>query len=256
MTGMLQGKLVVVTGGASGIGRGIALAAARHGAKAVVIADLDEAPREGGDPTTRLLGELGTPSLFVRTDVTSQAQCDSLVRATGEMGGVDVMVCNAGIALPGDGPDISQSDFHKLLAVNLDGVLFSAQAAAAQMRQLRKSGSIVATSSMGGLRGAAVTVGYSATKGAVCLLVASLADALGPDGIRVNAVCPGLIDTALVSSSPGVAAAFESLRQRTPLRRLGKTSEVGEVVAWLGSDYSSYVTGVSFPVDGGLISVI
>jgi L-rhamnose 1-dehydrogenase len=256
MTGMLQGKVVVVTGGASGIGRGIAQVAARHNAKAVVIADMTEHPREGGESTTDLLRELGVRTLFFRTDVTSRDQCDALVEATMEMGGVDVMVCNAGIALPGDGPQISLEDFHKILAVNLHGVLFCAQAAATQMRRLLKTGSIIATSSMGGIRGTAVTVGYSASKGGVCLLVASLADAWGPEGIRVNAVCPGLIDTALVSSSPGVAAAFDSLRQRTPLRRLGKPSEVGEVVAWLGSDYSSYVTGVSFPVDGGLLSVI
>ncbi|WP_427968735.1 SDR family oxidoreductase [Altererythrobacter sp.] len=256
MTALLKDKLIVVTGGASGIGRGIALAAARHSARAVVIADLQPDPKEGGATTTSLLEEMGTIARFCRVDVTSRADMDALVADTLDLGGVDVMVCNAGIALPRDGCDISEEDFHQLLRVNLDGVLFSAQAAAAQMRSLGKQGSIVMTGSMGGIRGAAVTVGYSTTKGGVCLMAASLADALGPDGIRVNAVCPGLIDTSLINASPGVAKAAQGLVDRMPLRRLGQPSEVGDAVAWLGSDCSSFVTGVSLAVDGGLTAII
>lgn len=110
--------------------------------------------------------------------------------------------------------------------------------------------------SMGGLRGAAMTVAYSTSKGGVVLMAKALADALGPCGIRVNAVCPGLIDTLMLRTTPGVAETSEGFRQRTPLRRLGRPSEIGDVVAWLGSDLSSYVNGIALPVDGGLISVI
>jgi NAD(P)-dependent dehydrogenase (short-subunit alcohol dehydrogenase family) len=142
------------------------------------------------------------------------------------------------------------------MTVNLDGVLFSAQAAARQMKASRKSGSIVLMASMGGIAGAGMTVAYSTSKGGVVLMAKALADALGPDGIRVNAVAPGVIDTHLVRTNPGIAAASEGFRQRTPLRRLGKPSEIADSVAWLGSDMSSYVSGIALLVDGGLLSVI
>lgn len=256
MPGMLVSKVVVVTGGASGIGRGIALAAARHGARAIVIADVEEQPREGGIATAAAVRALGVEARFQRVDVTKRGDLDALMVTSAELGGVDVMACNAGIALPGDGADISSDDFARLVAVNLDGVLASAQAAAQQMRDRGAAGSIILTSSMGGIRGSAQTVGYSTMKGGVCLMAASLADALGPVGIRVNAVCPGIIGTHLVQSSPAVAEAVQPMIDRTPLRRRGKPDEVGEVVAWLGSDYASFITGISLPVDGGLTAII
>lgn len=256
MMGMLEGKVVVVTGGASGIGRGIALAAARHGAKAVVIGDLNREPREGGQPTEELIGLQGGTALFRHTDVTSRSDLDALVATANPYGGVDLMVCNAGIALAEDGPEISIEAFRKLVSVNQEGALQSAQAAIAMMKSRGKGGSVVLISSMGGLRGASFTTGYCATKGAVNMLAAALADACGPDDIRVNAVCPGLIQTALVESSPAVAEAMKPMQQRMPLRRLGQPSEVGDVVAWLGSPFSSFVTGVSLPVDGGQTAVL
>ena len=231
MSDILTGKVVVVTGAASGIGRATAIMAAQHGAKAVIVADVIETPREGGGPTTAEIQALGVPARFIPTDVTRHSEVDALVQDAEEFGGVDVMVCNAGITLRSDGADVAEDDYRRLMAVNLDGVLFGAQSAARQMKARKKPGSIV-------------------------LMAKSLADALGPDGIRVNAVCPGTIETHLLHTTPGVAEAAEGFRQRTPLRRLGKPSEVGDAVAWLGSDLSSYVTGISLIVDGGLISVI
>jgi L-rhamnose 1-dehydrogenase len=256
MTGMLTDKVVVVTGAASGIGRAIAMTAARHSAKAVIVADLTDVPREGGKPTTFEVEALGTQARFVSTDVTSRSQATELVRAAADFGGVDVMVCNAGITLHSDGADVAEADYRKLIAVNLDGVLFGAQAAATHMKSEGKHGSIVLMASMGGIVGAGMTVAYSTSKGGVVLMAKALADALGPDGIRVNSVCPGTIETHLLQTTPSIAAASEGFRQRTPLRRLGQPAEVGEAVAWLGSDLSSYVTGISLIVDGGLISVI
>lgn len=256
MTGMLAGKVVVVTGGASGIGRGIALSAFGHGAKAVVIGDLTEDPREGGEPTHVLIEEGGGTSRFLRTDVTSCADLAALIAAAEPLGGVDLMVCNAGIAMAEDGPDLSPENFAKLIAINQQGALQSAQAAIASMVKRGAGGSVVMISSMGGLRGASFTMGYCATKGAVNLLTAALADAWGPQNIRVNAVCPGLIQTALVDSSPAVAQALEPMRQRMPLRRLGQPGEVGDAVAWLGSEYASFVTGITLPVDGGQTAIL
>lgn len=256
MTGMLEGKVVVVTGGASGIGRGIALSALRHGARAIVIGDLGEAPREGGETTHAMIDAAGGKAVFCRTDVTSRADLDALVAAAEAFGGVDLMVCNAGIALPNDGPNLSAENFSKLIAVNQEGAFQSAQAAIAAMERRGQGGSVVFISSMGGLRGASFTTGYCATKGAVNMLTAALADAWGPQNIRVNAVCPGLIQTALVDSSPSVAQAMEPMRQRMPLRRMGQPSEVGDAVAWLGSDYSTFVTGIALPVDGGQTAIL
>jgi L-rhamnose 1-dehydrogenase len=256
MSDILQGKVVVVTGASSGIGRAIAVRAAQHGAKAVFVGDLDETPREGGGPTVTEIETVDSAPRFVATDVTQRAQVDALVDAAMEFGGVDVMVCNAGITVNPDGADVSEDDFHRLLAVNLDGVLFGAQAAARQMKATGKPGSIVLMGSMGGIVGAGFTVAYSTSKGGVVLMAKALADALGPDGIRVNAVCPGTIDTHLLRTTPDIARAAEGFRQRTPLRRLGTPSEVGDAVAYLGSDLSSYVSGTALIVDGGLTSVI
>lgn len=253
---MLEGKVVVVTGGASGIGRAICIAAARYGARAIVVADVRSDPTEGGRDTVAEVVELGAIGHFQRTDVAKKSDLDALFAVSMELGGVDVMVCNAGIASPNDGPDMLEPEYRRLISVNLDGVYFSAQGAGKQMKAAGKAGSIVMTSSMGGLRGAALTVVYCTTKGGVCLMAKSLADAFGPAGIRVNAVCPGVIDTHLVQTSPAVGAIAKSFVSRTPLRRLGQPSEVGDVVAWLGSDLSSFVTGANILVDGGLSSII
>ncbi|MDR6428873.1 NAD(P)-dependent dehydrogenase (short-subunit alcohol dehydrogenase family) [Variovorax beijingensis] len=255
-TNILQNKVIVVTGAASGIGRAIAVNAARHGAKAVIVSDISREPREGGTPTTDEIEALGVATAFVKADVSKKEEVDALVDASAPFGGVDVMVANAGITLRSDGFDVSSDDLRKLMAVNLDGTLFSAQAAARQMKANGKQGSIILMASMGGLAGAGITVAYSTSKGGVVLMAKSLADALGPDGIRVNAVAPGTIDTHLLRTSPGIAEAAEGFRQRTPLRRLGQPSEIGDAVAFLGSDLSSYITGTALLVDGGLLAVI
>ncbi|MRH96296.1 SDR family oxidoreductase [Agrobacterium tumefaciens] len=253
---ILEGKVVIVTGASSGIGRAIAIRAAEHGAKAVIVSDVVEAPREGGEPTASEIRKLGAKSVFVKADVSRKVDNDALVAAAEEFGGVDVMVANAGITLKTDGAEVPEDDYRRLMSVNLDGPLFGAQAAARQMKALNKQGSIVLMASMGGISGSGITVAYSTSKGGVVLMAKSLADALGPDGIRVNAVAPGTIDTELLRTSPGIAQASEGFRQRTPLRRLGKPAEVGDAVAFLGSDMSSYVSGTALLVDGGLLSVI
>ncbi|CAO3455195.1 SDR family NAD(P)-dependent oxidoreductase [Azospirillum largimobile] len=256
MSNILNGKVVVVTGASSGIGRAIALRAAEHGARAVIVSDVTETPREGGEPTADAIRALNVPAHFVKTDVSKRAENDALVAAAEEFGGVDVFVANAGITLRTDGAEVPEEDYRRLMAVNLDGVLFGAQAAARQMKAKGKAGSIVLMASMGGIVGAGTTVAYSTSKGGVVLMAKSLADALGPDGIRVNAVAPGTIDTVLLRTAPGIAEAAEGFRQRTPLRRLGQPSEIGDAVAYLGSDLSSYVTGHALTVDGGLLAVI
>jgi L-rhamnose 1-dehydrogenase len=253
---LLAGKVLVVTGGSSGIGRAIALTAARHGAKVVIVGDLTEDAKEGGETTAALVSSAGSTGIYVPADASRADDVEALMRAADAHGGVDVMVCNAGISLSSDGPDLSTEDFERMIAVNLKGVLLGAQAAAGRMKGRGCGGSIVLISSMGGVRGNAMTVGYSATKGGINLMAASLAAAYGPDGIRVNAVCPGLIETTLSQSHPELAATFDAFVQRMPLRRFGRPDEVGDAVAWLGSDLSSFVTAIALPVDGGQLGVI
>lgn len=147
---ILDGKVVIVTGASSGIGRAIAIRAAEHGAKAVIVSDVVEAPREGGEPTASDIRKLGVKSVFVKADVSRKADNDALIAAAEEFGGVDVMVANAGITLKTDGAEVPEDDYRRLMSVNLDGPLFGAQAAARQMKALNKQGSIVLMASMGG----------------------------------------------------------------------------------------------------------
>src|ERR1700758_372400 len=124
MSDILKGKVVLVTGAASGIGRAIAISAAQHGAKAVIVSDVTETPHEGGTQTTVEIEALSVATKFHGTDVTQHAEVDALIDAAAEFGGVDVMVCNAGITLREDGPEVAEKDYRRLMAVNLDGVLF------------------------------------------------------------------------------------------------------------------------------------
>jgi NAD(P)-dependent dehydrogenase (short-subunit alcohol dehydrogenase family) len=139
-TNILEGKVVVVTGAASGIGKAVAIQAARHGARAIIVSDLVEEPREGGRSTVEEITDLGVSVRFHRADVSQRADVDALVEAAREFGGIDVMVANAGITAKADGYDVTEEDFQRLMRVNLDGTLFSAQAAARQMKSIGKAG--------------------------------------------------------------------------------------------------------------------
>lgn len=256
MADILAGKVVVVTGGANGIGREIAITAARSGAKAVIVGDITEVSREEGEaPTTEEIKKVGGQARFIRTDVSKSSEVDALVAAADEFGGLDAMVCNAGITVPADGIDIPEEDFDRLLAVNVKGELFSAQAAARRMKEHRRGGSIVLLSSTGGLIGLGAALGYNITKGGIVNMTRALAEGLGPDNIRVNCVAPNLIEnTYLVRATPGVADATDFVASRTPLRRLGRVDEVANTVVWLASDLSSIISGQIVAADGGYLA--
>ena len=256
MPGGLTGRTVVVTGGASGNGRAIALASAREGAN-VVIADLQEAPREGGRPTHLEAAERhGHGATFVRCDVRVPASLEAAVEAAEAFGGVDVMVANAGVLKKRPLLEITEADYAGLMDVNLKGALFSAQAAARRMVP-RGRGVIVMLASIAGLRGTGGYALYNASKGAVRLLTSSLADELGPHGVRVVSVCPGIIDTAMnVVDDPLIGTeAGERYLDQIPLRRWGRVDEVAEAIVFLASDRASYLTGTSLTVDGGYLRI-
>ncbi|MFD1514538.1 SDR family oxidoreductase [Halomarina rubra] len=252
MDNLLDGKSAVVTGGSSGIGRGISLAFANHGAD-VVVADLQESPREGGTPThEQINAETDGAASYVECDVTSQEDLEAAVDAAEEFGGIDVMVNNAGIFRTNDFLETTESEYDQVMEINAKGVFFSAQAAAKRMVE-NGGGSIINMSSLAGYLGNATYPVYNMSKAGVRMLTYSLADKLGPEGIRVNAIHPGSIQTALSEQDmPGMDDdVAEQFVQMVPQRRSGTPEDVAGVAVFLASDLAGYVSAESILVDGG-----
>ncbi|MEI7625302.1 MAG: SDR family oxidoreductase [Actinomycetota bacterium] len=253
----MDGRVALVTGSGSGIGRASARVFAREGA-AVVVADVDVS---GGEETVGLIEAAGGTASFVATDVSDRAQVEALVAKTVELyGSLDCAHNNAGIeGATTKTADYPEEDWDRIVAVNLKGVWLSMRAEIPQMLAQGK-GAIVNTSSTFGLVGVPNCCGYVATKHAVAGLTKAAALEYGRQGIRVNAVCPGAIDTPLLTrffegidpdDPQGLADAFA---EQKPIGRLGQTNEIAEAVVWLCSDAASFVTGLPMPVDGGWVA--
>lgn len=249
-------RVAVITGAASGNGRAIARQFAEEGAD-VVVADVREEPREGGEPTQMIIQrETDAEAIFVECDVTNLDDIRDAIDAADDFGGVDILVNNAGILSDTPFPEVTESEYDSIMDVNVKGPFFASQYAAECMRETDKSGSIINVSSTLGYRGTGEYVAYVASKGAVRLMTYALADKLGPDGIRVNAIHPGTIETEMnrkdidlldTETERGVAS-------QIPLQRLGVPGDVAEVAVFLASDMASYVHGSSVLVDGGVVN--
>jgi NAD(P)-dependent dehydrogenase (short-subunit alcohol dehydrogenase family) len=249
---LLAGKTGVVTGGSSGIGRAIAIAFARHGAD-VVVADVQDEPREGDVPTHEFIRtETDADSSFVRCDVTDNDDIERAIDAAEEFGGIDVMVNNAGILGDESFPNTSEATYRRIMDVNVKGVYFGSQIASRRLVE-RGGGAIVNMSSTAGLKGDADHPIYNASKAAVRIMTYSLAEELGPDGVRVNAIHPGFIDTEMnVEDFPILGTEREEeARLNIPVRRVGRPAEVADAALFLASDLASFVNASSIVVDGG-----
>lgn len=255
MTDLLDGSVAVVTGGASGIGRAICLSFAREGSD-VVVADLREKPREGGAPTQeRIAEETDVRSKFVKCDVTDPADLVAAVDASDVFGDLDVMVNNAGIFLLEAFAETTEEQFDRVMAVNAKGAFFGAQAAAARMVEMG-GGSIINLSSTAGLYGIGDYVAYCAAKGAVRLMTYAMADELGSEGIQVNAIHPGVIESEMTRQDSKVIGTDrnEAYEDAIPMGRFGQPEEVADAALYLASDMADYVNGESLVVDGGIHS--
>lgn len=240
-----KNKVVLVTGGASGIGKASVLLFAKEGAK-VVIADYADAGKSLADE----LSANGHTALFIKTDVSDSAAVQHMIRKTVDtFGQLDILFANAGIGNDGPITELDETAWQKTIDINLTGVYLCDKYAIHQMLSQEKGGVIVNCGSIHSFAGKESVTAYAAAKGGVKLLTQTLAIDYAAKGIRVNAVCPGYIDTPLLDYLSDEAK--KALEKLHPQGRLGTAQEVAAAVAFLASDDASFVNGACLLVDGG-----
>ena len=246
---MFNNQSVIITGASSGIGKATALEFAKRGAK-VVVSDINEV---GGQATKDEIVAMGGQAIFVKTDVSIGAEVDALIKkCIEEYGQLDHIINNAGI---GQGlfffDQITDEHWHKTIAVNQTGVFYCMRAALKVMKEQRR-GTIINTASAAGTGAASRMGAYAASKHAVVGMTKTAAVEYGKFGIRVNAICPTVIETPMgdsyLANDTGLQ---EMMRQSVPMKRFGQPAEVARTICWLCSEDASYLNGVALPVDGG-----
>lgn len=250
--GILKDKVVIVTGGANGIGRATSLLCAREGAK-LVIADIDV---EGGTLTEKLITDTGGEAMFVETDVTWPLQIDELIGcATTRFGHIDAAFNNAGIeGIPAPIDKSTEDNWRRVLDVNLTSIFNCLRLEVSAIAQ-SGGGSIVNCASVAGLVGFEGSAAYVASKHGIVGLTKAAALDLAQRHIRVNAVCPGVVDTDMITRITRHSAEVQrDMALMQPMGRMGHPQEIGELVAWLLSDRASFITGQAIAADGGLVA--
>lgn len=251
MPGTFEGQVALVTGASSGIGQATALAFAREGAR-VAVADVALA----GEETVARIRAGGGDAFFVQADVSSAADVEGMVQTTlRRYGRLDAAFNNAGIeGTMAPLAECSEENFDRTLAVNLKGTFLCMKQEILEMLK-RRRGAIVNCASVAGLVGSSGLPAYCASKGGVVQLTRAAALELASSGIRVNAVCPGVVRTSMVdritAKDPAVEARFVALE---PVGRMGRPEEIASAVLYLCSEAASFVTGIAMPVDGGFVA--
>ena len=248
----MEGRVAIVTGGAMGIGKGIAGELAAEGAT-VVVSDVNDAV---GEETTSELKKSGAKAAYVHCDTSDEGEVKALMRAAiQEFDRLDVLVNNAGLGIFKSVTEATVEEFNRALAVNLRGPFLCMKHAAPLMREAGK-GSIINIASVHSVQNVGGTAPYAASKGGDAALTRAAAIDLSPDNIRVNAICPGWIDTPLVqgifNATDDPEAARREIEERQLLRRLGQPEDIGKAAVFLASDASSYMTGSLMFVDNGM----
>ena len=252
MSSRLKGKTVIITGAGTGIGRACAIAIAKEGAQIVLVARRKELLDE-------LASEIGNSVCVVAADVSKR---DDIVRVVEQVenrcGGLNVLLNNAGVMYPGTAEQITEQQWDETFNTNVRGLWLFSRSVLPHMRKAG-GGSIINMASVLGINGARNRASYAPSKGAVVLLTKSMALDHGHENIRVNAICPSFIETDLTAAILRNAPDPEAVRrERTavhPLGRLGRPEDVAGLAVYLASDESSWVTGATFPVDGGYLAV-
>lgn len=254
--GIVSGKVAIVTGAAAGIGRAVALKFAAEGAK-VIVSDVEE---EGGEATASAIRSGGAEAVFIRADVAKAADVTALIaQAVAKFGRLDCACNNAGIeGAVAPFIDQTEEDFDRIIDVNLKGVFLCLKAEITQMLT-QGGGTIVNLSSVAGLIGFPGLSPYVASKHGVNGLTKNAALEYAKEGIRVNSVCPGDIDTRMLDSlaeqaTGGKMTSRQMMDGLHPIGRIGTVDEVATLIVWLCSDNASFITGAHVPVDGGFVA--
>ncbi|MFZ5677141.1 MAG: SDR family NAD(P)-dependent oxidoreductase [Pseudomonadota bacterium] len=257
MSGLLEGKTAFITGGAQGIGLAVAEAYLKQGAK-VIAADIDK--RAVAEARTRLTHVAGGRAEAVELDVTDQGATEALADRLFKEGGVDIVVPNAGILVLKRAVDIDLATWRRVLDINLTGAFVTATSFARRMVPQGRGGRIILTSSLFGLRGGVENAAYSASKFGMIGLMQCLAAELAADGILVNCVCPGQMDTAMLHKLFDARAVLQgrpadelkaAFKAKIPLGELGRLDDLAGAYVYLASDLARYVVGQSLVIDGG-----
>ena len=252
VVGRVAGKVALITGAASGIGRATALLFAREGA-AIALADVNA---NAGQRVADEITQSGARAFFESVDVTQAADCRRLVeRAIREFGRIDTLFNNAGIIRRATILDLSEEDWDRVMSVNVKSIYLLSREVIPHMQRAPGGGTIINTASGWGLTGGAKAAVYCASKGAVVLLTKAMAVDHGPQNIRVNCICPGDTNTGMLREEAQQLgeenSRFLAEAARRPLGRVGTPEEIAQAALYLASDASSFVTGTALVVDGG-----